>query len=156
MKYSILVKQYAMTKQEFEFWEIMKKNTEQLGTIFDPQPSQVKGNIHCVTDPAEVVIGYLGVCTVVQKRNYIDKSKLMQFSTKRFYTDCTADSVLFERIQGNAIIHEEDIYFNRNYILIPLDAITTPFGDVIGHMGTAPRCADCTLRGTKNKPAFWE
>src|SRR5258708_1654300 len=38
MKYSILLREYALTSDAFVFWENLKKNTEQLGSIFDAQP----------------------------------------------------------------------------------------------------------------------
>ncbi|HEY0668020.1 MAG TPA: DUF4249 domain-containing protein, partial [Sphingobacteriaceae bacterium] len=59
-KYSILVKQYALEKKAYEYWMAIKKNTEQLGSISDPQPSYLYGNIYSITDPRERVIGYFG------------------------------------------------------------------------------------------------
>jgi hypothetical protein len=34
VKYSILVKQFALTKEAFEYWQLLKKNSNQLLTIF--------------------------------------------------------------------------------------------------------------------------
>lgn len=70
-KYSILVKQYALEKKAHEYWQAMKKNTEQLGSIFDPQPSYMYGNIRSVNDPKEMVIGYFSACNVTEKRIFI-------------------------------------------------------------------------------------
>lgn len=36
IRYSILVKQMAISKEAFDFWEIMRKNTEDIGGIFSP------------------------------------------------------------------------------------------------------------------------
>ena len=73
-KYSIEVKQYALEKKAYEYWLAMKKNTEQLGGISDPQPSYMYGNIYSATDPAEVVIGFFGACNVTKKRIFIAAS----------------------------------------------------------------------------------
>ena len=70
-KYSILVKQYALDQKGYEYWVAMKKNTEQLGSIFDPQPSYMYGNIYSVNDAREMVVGYFSACNVSEKRIFI-------------------------------------------------------------------------------------
>ncbi|HEX3767521.1 MAG TPA: DUF4249 domain-containing protein, partial [Puia sp.] len=54
-RYSILVKQIVLSKDAYEWKQKLKKNTEQLGSIFDAQPSETGGNLHCITDPEEEV-----------------------------------------------------------------------------------------------------
>jgi hypothetical protein len=68
IEYSVLVKQTVLTKAGFNFFETLRKNTEQVGSIFDSQPSQLFGNIHCTTNPAEVVVGFISAGTVTEKR----------------------------------------------------------------------------------------
>jgi hypothetical protein len=43
VEYSIFVRQYALTKEGYDLLTMMQSNTESLGTIFDPQPSSLKG-----------------------------------------------------------------------------------------------------------------
>jgi hypothetical protein len=69
--YSVLVSQYALTQPAYEYLSRMQKNTEQLGSIFDAQPTQLIGNIHSTTNPAEPVIGYVSAGTIQQQRIYI-------------------------------------------------------------------------------------
>jgi hypothetical protein len=69
--YSILVTQYGLTKEGYEFWDNLKKNTEQLGSIFDPQPFSEFGNIHCISNADEPVVGFISACSATQKRIYI-------------------------------------------------------------------------------------
>ena len=61
IEYSILVSQYALTDSAYNYLTLMQSNTEQLGSIFDPLPSQLVGNIHCLSDPAEPVVGYISM-----------------------------------------------------------------------------------------------
>ena len=68
--YSINVKQYALSHEAYLFFEKIKKNTEQLGSIFDPQPSELQGNIHCITNPAETVVGYVDISEEKVQRNF--------------------------------------------------------------------------------------
>ncbi|MEJ0107010.1 MAG: DUF4249 domain-containing protein [Bacteroidota bacterium] len=37
-KYSILVRQYALTSEAFEYWQLLQKSSQQAGSIFDSQP----------------------------------------------------------------------------------------------------------------------
>ena len=160
-KYSILVKQYALTKEAYQFWENLKKNTEQLGSIFDAQPSQLVGNIHCVTNPAELVIGYISASTVTSKRVFISKAALPAnlYASPNF--GCKLDTFLFVHVIGPYLtVNDEDQFFNYNkskaILAIPVQAIYSMRGDIIGHQGAKPICVDCTLRGTNKKPSFWE
>src|SRR5437588_711012 len=70
--YSIMLRQYALTSEGFSYWQNLKKNTEQLGSIFDAQPSTLQGNVHCISNPAEPVIGFISVSSVKAKRLYVD------------------------------------------------------------------------------------
>jgi hypothetical protein len=71
IRYSILVNQYALTADAYSYWQILRQNSEPGGEIFDPQPSQLHGNIHCISDPEEPVIGFISACAVKQKRIFI-------------------------------------------------------------------------------------
>lgn len=75
-EYSILVRQYAITKEAYEYWENLKKNTELTGTIFDPQPSEFPGNIHCLSNPAEPVLGYVSASSAASLRILISRYQL--------------------------------------------------------------------------------
>jgi hypothetical protein len=66
--YTMQLKQYALTKDGFNYYQNLKTNTEQLGSIFDAQPSTTMGNIHCVTSPNELVIGFVSVSTASNKQ----------------------------------------------------------------------------------------
>jgi hypothetical protein len=74
--YTINVTQYALTKEAYEYWDNLKKNTEKIGSIFDPQPFADFGNIHCISDPDEPVIGFISACSTSQKRLYIFYSQV--------------------------------------------------------------------------------
>jgi hypothetical protein len=74
--YYIQLKQYALSHDAYLFYQKMKKNTEQLGSIFDPMPSELRGNIHCVNDPDEIVIGYVEPSEAQEKELFIHNSDL--------------------------------------------------------------------------------
>jgi hypothetical protein len=92
-RYSILVKQYALTRDWYEWNQKIKKNTEQLGSIFDAQPSETGGNIHCVTDPLETVVGFVGCTTETEKRIFIDRTEIPRGIISTGYEFCVPDTV---------------------------------------------------------------
>ena len=162
-KYSILVRQYALTGDAYSFWQNLKKNTEQLGSIFDAQPSNINGNIHATANSATPVIGYISVGSVATQRIFISSDKLpLAFQPANLYPTCELDSFLFVYYpQGSHTpINQENKFFNVNKGAtspeIPVNAITSPSGTVLGHTGADIECVDCTLRGTNKQPGFWQ
>ena len=153
-KYSILVRQYALTSDSYSFWSNLKKNTEQLGSIFDAEPSTINGNIHCVNNPSEPVIGYISVTQIQQKRIFISNSQLPTSWFPVYPYTCDLDSNLLCR--GPLCENQVAAFLiPNNSSQIPVEAIA-PKGFVLGYTGSAPFCVDCTLRGTKTQPAFWK
>jgi hypothetical protein len=74
--YTIIVYQNKLSRQAYEYWDNLKKNTELRGSLFDPQPSQVSGNMRCITDPNEPVIGFVSMGTITSKRIFISNAEL--------------------------------------------------------------------------------
>lgn len=149
-RYSILVKQYSLTKQAYDFWENLRKNTEQLGSIFDAQPSEISGNIHNMSNPTELVIGFIEVGTVQSKRIYINRTDLPRWITN-YPAECEIDSSYLKNEYGvdevaNTLIQK---------FALPIDTISVN-KTVLGYSQTQFVCGDCTLSGKKKKPAFWE
>ncbi|MBK5270399.1 MAG: DUF4249 domain-containing protein [Bacteroidia bacterium] len=143
VRYSILVRQYALTRQAYEYWDVLKKNTEQLGTLFDPQPSNFISNIHCVTNPNEQVVGFISAGSIAEKRLFISKNEVDPWS---YFSPCIEDSVVKPK--------DYKLIFGKKF-LIPTREEFNLIGVLVGYWGTEPMCADCTLRGTNVKPSFW-
>ncbi len=141
--YSLNLKQHAISKANYEFLQKMKKNTEQLGSIFDAQPSELKGNIHCVNGPDEIVIGYMEVSQIQTLRKFISRSEVpdwgYQQGCKEIEIDNLSDSI-------------------KRYGLgaIPTNVVKyDPLGGIVRFSASDPKCVDCTLRGTNQRPPFW-
>lgn len=144
VRYSIQVRQYALDKEGYQFFELMRKNTESLGSIFDPQPSALNGNIHSVSDPGEIVIGYINATTVQQKRIFIDETQLAEPGFN-IYVHCPSIDV------PN---HPDSL---RIYVppFWPYEAIYQGPG-IVAYKVASPECVDCRQRGGINvKPSFW-
>jgi hypothetical protein len=152
IRYSILLKQYALTKEEYAFWENIKKNTEQLGSIFDAQPSQLVGNIHCTTNPAEPVIGYVGVTNVQTKRIFISNNALPSSWGPGADPNCAIDSAYFKNPLTGANDVEANILHGS---LVPISIIAPDGFHIIGYTASSMECTDCRVRGTLQTPPFW-
>ena len=143
VRYSILVRQMGLTKEAYDFWEILKKNTELTGTLFDPQPSNLPTNIRCVNDPKAKVVGYVSVGSVTEKRLFILHSALTGWPFRDESQGCSA--IESSRAQAEAFLRNNPSY-------LPAYFITAG-----GGFGVAPKtCVDCRLAGGTNvKPSFW-
>jgi hypothetical protein len=146
-KYSILVRQYAQTKEEYAYWEQLQKNSQNLGTLFDPLPTQLTGNLHCISDPDEPVLGYVGAHTVAEKRIFIDRAELPgTWQIPTGYEKCVPPDTI-----GVSSIH---LRFADGYI-VPVERLVDGLGMTIGYTAVRPDCIDCRLRGSDVKPDFW-
>jgi Domain of unknown function (DUF4249) len=143
--YSLLVRQYALTEDGYNFLSLMQKNSETLGSVFDDQPSQLTGNIHCLTYAAERVIGYVSAGTVQQQRIYINRNQVP--SNYAFF--CLAvDSAL--PTDGQSLMSN----FGYN-VYTPLNP-QYQGGSITGWYSNHPSCVMCeALGGVNIKPSFW-
>ena len=142
VRYSILLRQYALDKQGYEFYEMMKKNTESLGTIFDAQPLELKGNIRSTSDPNELVIGYVSAAVVEQKRFFISEAQLNRWN---FYEEC---------LSINVRNNPDSIKAAHNSGLDFYSSIGAPF--ITYYLASVPACVDCTQRGgSLLRPSYW-
>jgi Domain of unknown function (DUF4249) len=62
--YYFLIEQKAITKQEYDYWKIIKDQTSNSGGVFDVPPASAKGNISNISDKNEVILGYFGASGV--------------------------------------------------------------------------------------------
>jgi hypothetical protein len=141
VRYSVLVKQQSLTKAAYEYLSLMKKNTESLGTIFDPQPSELRGNIHCISNPGEDVIGYLTASSFTEKRLFITSGE----ADWRFIQFCESFRVLN---------HPDSIkLWVPGYLPYAPDMIGL---NIVAYFFSSARCVDCTARGGNlAKPSYW-
>jgi len=143
VRYSILVRQYALTPEAYQYRANLQKNTELNGTIFDPQPLQLNGNIHCTTNANQPVIGYVSASTVSQKRIFISRKEVTSWNYSSTIEDCH-----FLEIATNPV------YFG---IWSYPDPTYDPYyfsGDAL-HIAKKS-CLECQYwGGTTSRPSFW-
>lgn len=157
-KYSILLHQYALTTEAYNFWVNLKKNTEQLGSIFDAQPSNINGNIHNIANAAEPVIGYISASSIQEKRVFISREQLPVSWMATYPYSCTADSILFDQPQGRITAHPvQEMLVPLPNSIIPIQPFTKDgAAGALGFLASSTECVDCTIRGAKTRPVFWK
>jgi len=154
VRYSIIVTQNVLTKKGYDFWSAVRKNTEQIGGIFDSQPSQLYGNIHAVANPNELVLGFISAGTTSYKRIFIDRAQLpanWQPNVLSQNNQCPLNEYLFTRNGINEVM----IYIT-NGTYYPVTGVYKD-GLPAGYSGTpALKCVDCKAEGGSDKePSFW-
>jgi len=135
--YYITVKQNQIRKEAFDYYSNIQKNVEQTGSIFAPIPSEMRGNILCVTNPALHVIGYIDVSTTKEKEIFFPENLgLYEAPTTSCFREITDDPEFAYPVYG---------YYEISFSL-PIPPLYAP-----------QKCVDCRLKekSSKNRPDFW-
>ncbi|MEZ0607552.1 DUF4249 domain-containing protein [Fibrella sp. WM1] len=139
-RYSLLVRQYALTQAGYNYYDQLAKITQNVGSLFDPQPSQLTGNMRSTSNPADLVLGFFWAGDVKTKRIFIGRAQLPNWRTATGYELCDVDTLSLAQIQKTqpGIMAESGMPG-------PL-YLTTTF-----------ECIDCRMQGGINKkPDFWD
>jgi len=141
--YSINVQQRAISQEEYEYWNLIKKTTENLGGLFDPLPSQVIGNVRNDDDPSEQVLGYFSGGFVQEKRIFVRNVDLPPDlrGADPYDFACELKSVPYDQPE---LAGPTDVFIST--------AGVPPVAWVLG----TPNCSDCnSLGGSTAKPDYW-
>jgi hypothetical protein len=139
-RYSILLRQYSLNEQEYNFWKRVSDVSQNVGNLYDVTPSFIPGNIRSCTDPGETVLGWFSVSAVSEKRLFI---KDHFYGLPHFFTYCATDTL------GGSL---PSTGFETDYWVIEDFSDEVPPFWIIT---TYRECADCTIRGTSEMPSFW-
>jgi hypothetical protein len=141
LKYCLQLNQYSISEDEFDYWEKLKKITDEIGSLYDVTPTFIPGNVTCNEDPEQDVLGYFSVSAVSSKRIYISNNFK---GLVNLYKQCPADTV-------NDLKTVPDL--NKKMWVIETNSLVTPPTYILTRI---KGCADCTVRGTKVKPLWWD
>lgn len=75
-KFCFHISQFAISEDEFDYWNNIKEVTEISGSLFDPPPGTVVGNIRNVDNPEEIVVGYFSVSSIFFLRDFVNGDEL--------------------------------------------------------------------------------
>ncbi len=162
IKYSILVRQYSISKAEYDFWDNLKNVNESGNDIFATQPFPVISNIRNVNDPDEQVLGYFQVSAVKEKRIFISIFDIVDMDLPYYQEPCERIELAPEDVpmpEFGPPLTWDGLYkiycINSDYYFVEpkYEQGTSILAKLIF---SRPECADCKLTGTLSKPDFWE
>lgn len=133
--YHVEVSQMQIRKEAYDYFKILQDEIERTGSIFSPIMSAGdNGNIFNVSDPDELVIGYVEVATVSREGMFLSYDMNLYLPV--------VDEVAYCRIfkKGVGMGSDESMLWYR-------------YPETV----TFPSCVDCRLKpgATKNRPAWW-
>ena len=143
VKYSMIVNQYSLNEDEYNYWEKTANISQDVGSLFDITPASIPSNIFCIEDPNEKVLGYFSVSARTSKRIFIED----YFSgLVNLYLNCES-----EKKYGGPDV---PIPFLGIAIWVIIDRSDSkpPYRILTNDKN----CADCTARGTNIKPVYWD
>ncbi len=145
IRYSALVSQYSLSQEAYSYWKNLQDITQNTGTLFDPTPAMVTGNMFNTDDSEKPVLGIFQASALTQKRIFIDRDELpgslnipSGFSTCSFYdlTDPT----------------DIEYYSSHGF---PLAEIYYDGSTEHRIYANSEMCFRCTLSGSNKKPIYW-
>jgi len=141
--YSIRVYQYAISKEAYNYLKVLKTNSEEIGSITGPLPSELTGNIHCTTNPNETVIGFVEVSQEKQsERLFISNDELPGWGYKMQCSEVIVANGP-ESLRDNSDLYPTHVYQS------------SPFGIEKFYATPEINCVDCRLYGSPVRPDFW-
>jgi hypothetical protein len=152
-RYTTLITQYTISKEEYEFWNKLEESTEDVEDIFGSQPYSLTGNISNINDPDEMVAGYFQVAGVSTQRIFIDYNDIYQLGLPMGGDlDCQIDSLFLEDYLGYSLFTlYSELKSNGYGFVAPIQESNV----TIGLIRCAKVCSDCTKTGDIDPPSYW-
>lgn len=142
VRYSILVRQWAITPEAYKYWQIVEKNSQDRGGLFDVLPGQLQGNIHSETDLTEPVIGFINASSKTESRLFINHKQVSEWSTGSH--GCDVINISQDPDVFNYYNYPDTSYAPYHYV--------SPSGIALSRT----TCLDCrTHGGTNKRPLYW-
>ncbi len=137
VRYSLLVNQYVIPKETYDFYQSVQEMNSNNDLFYGTQPYPISGNIECIDDPDEKVLGMFWVAGKSSKRIFVTRPPDVYF----YYEVCPVNTQGVPFI-GNYHPSDWPIYLTLN-----------DQGER-GIVGLG--CVDCREHGGSLKPPdFW-
>jgi hypothetical protein len=151
IKYSVLIRQYVLSEKTYEFYKNLKNINENTGSLFDPTPVILTGNMFSISPSGQPVLGNLQVSGASVKRIFVHREELpTEWIIPSEYEFCKSD--LKSKKNDRRKI---DSLFRQGWVV--MDTLFDSFKkDTLLGMVISRDCFDCTTKGNIKKPDFWD
>jgi hypothetical protein len=78
-KQYVEVSQYSLTREAYQFWKLLDEQQTRTGSLFDPQPAPIEGNMYNAEDETELALGYFGASAISRRRLIISADTVTMF-----------------------------------------------------------------------------
>ncbi|WP_425234332.1 DUF4249 domain-containing protein [Ulvibacterium sp.] len=149
-RYSLLVKQFVLSREAFEFYEKLQDFSGVESLFSDSQPGFIVGNIFPEDNGNDQVVGIFEVSSVSEKRVFFNYSDFFpEEDLPPFVNECNRatfesgfNPILYDLVKSNRVSY--------------LDEIRNELGALEGYIVVPRVCGDCTVLGSNVIPDFWE
>ncbi|WP_282162539.1 DUF4249 domain-containing protein [Ulvibacterium marinum] len=149
-RYSLLVKQFVLSREVFEFYEKLQDFSGVESLFSDSQPGFIVGNISPQDNGEDEVVGIFEVSSVSEKRVFFNYSDFFpDEDLPPFVNECgqvTFPSgftpTLYDLVKSNRVSYTNEV---RNEL-----------GALEAYIVVPRICGDCTLLGSNVIPDFWK
>lgn len=69
--YLLTIYTLSLTEEAYNFWNLVERQINNSGGIFDSPPSDIQGNLYCVNDPKKEVLGYFGASSMIKSQVFL-------------------------------------------------------------------------------------
>ena len=149
-RYSILVRQYVQSLDEFTFYQTLSKLSSSESLFSQNQPGFLSGNVFSLDSSNEKVIGYFGLSSVTSKRVFFNYRDFFPNGLPPHITNCDRIAPLLSEEGSSPLIDDLKAgykYYTEN---------DGPDENLLGpYLLVAPSCGDCTKIGSTKIPDFW-
>lgn len=152
-RYSLLVKQYALSREAFVFYKTLKDFSESESLFSENQPGFISGNIYSVDNSNDKVVGFFNVSKVFEKRIFFNFTDYYEYYEAPDYpSDCTITSPSLNASKTQPLSLWAMVKYNEVKFQIEND---DPKPGESRYYVVPRICGDCTVLGSNIVPDFW-
>ncbi len=151
-KYSVIVNQHTISKNDYQFYKKLKESHEESGTLYDKTPNALIGNITYLHDDELPILGNFRVSSLSSKRIFLNTTDLPRgMELEDEFNNC-ADAA-FKYPDYEDII--ETYLGKMGWVIMEIIPDAGLWSSTYV-LATSAECFDCTITGTEVKPKFWD